>query len=293
MYEDEEGRWQNRLEALWVSIDDRSLQTQGKTVALFNKVASIVERALDIWFGQRLISVRSVFGSINMTAAVTLILNWLYSEGGHPYRTALFGVVGSLSLIVPFLSKRLWARILFFLPTPLFAYSLIIQATSAFNDRQVILAFATLIPSILTDFGAILITRKLLGRIATTASLSRTIATTLSLLGVSIAVIGIPAALIFAFSEDTLGPYAYSIIYSLGFYNLPSSVYTLIAGVVLCALLLHRAFWPVFARLVYPLTRNLWISNRAFASSVGVLCFTFAFNIEKIGWKAILELLKP
>jgi hypothetical protein len=47
MYEDEEGRWQNKLEELWIAIDDRARTVMSRSAALVAKVAEIVTSAFD------------------------------------------------------------------------------------------------------------------------------------------------------------------------------------------------------------------------------------------------------
>jgi hypothetical protein len=46
MYEDEEGKWQNRIEKLWVAINDRERQLVTKASAFFSKVAAITTKVL-------------------------------------------------------------------------------------------------------------------------------------------------------------------------------------------------------------------------------------------------------
>jgi hypothetical protein len=60
MYDDEEGKWQSRIEALWVTVNDREKQTGSRTFALFNNVAEITTRGFNRIFGSRLFSFQSV-----------------------------------------------------------------------------------------------------------------------------------------------------------------------------------------------------------------------------------------
>ena len=63
MYEDEEGKWQNRIDELWLAIDDRARITGRKAVALLNKMSDIVTAGLDRVFGHRLLFFRSIGAS--------------------------------------------------------------------------------------------------------------------------------------------------------------------------------------------------------------------------------------
>src|SRR6266849_3677624 len=76
MYEDEEGKWQNRIEKLWVTINDRAKFTVGKTSALFNKVSIVVSRTFDRIFGPKLISLRAVGVSTSYSLAGLSLLGF-------------------------------------------------------------------------------------------------------------------------------------------------------------------------------------------------------------------------
>src|SRR5258708_14664775 len=76
MYEDEEGKWQNRIDKLWVAIDDRAKLTGSKTSALFNKVAAVVTRAFDGIFGRKLLS----FQFIGVSSCYSLAGLWLLAS---------------------------------------------------------------------------------------------------------------------------------------------------------------------------------------------------------------------
>src|SRR5580658_3564218 len=57
MYEDEEGEWQNRIEKLWVAINDKEKLAGGNQAsAFFNKVAYVTTRGFNKVLGRRLFS---------------------------------------------------------------------------------------------------------------------------------------------------------------------------------------------------------------------------------------------
>jgi hypothetical protein len=64
MYEDGEGKLQNRMEQLWIAVNDKKKITGSMASALFNKVASVVARAFDRVFGSKLISLQLVGVSV-------------------------------------------------------------------------------------------------------------------------------------------------------------------------------------------------------------------------------------
>jgi hypothetical protein len=77
MYEDQEGRWQNRIEKLWIAIDDRARLTGSKTSAFFNSVAAVVTGIFDRMFGRRMLSFRFVGVSSCYSLAGLFLLSLL------------------------------------------------------------------------------------------------------------------------------------------------------------------------------------------------------------------------
>src|SRR5664280_1339737 len=70
MYEDEQGRWQNRLNEFWVRVDDRAKITGRTSTALWNKISELVVSFLNKTFGARLFSARSVIASVNLSFVI-------------------------------------------------------------------------------------------------------------------------------------------------------------------------------------------------------------------------------
>lgn len=70
MRETTEGKWVNRIEELWVRIDDRSKVSGSKTKLVFSAVATKVTKILDQVFGVRIISPRvvGVSGSLSFAS---------------------------------------------------------------------------------------------------------------------------------------------------------------------------------------------------------------------------------
>ena len=80
MYEDEKGAWQNRLENLWASVYDRAKVTDGTTTALFNRLAEAMKILFEKAFGRRLLSLKAVFVSANLTLGLGLIASMVPLE---------------------------------------------------------------------------------------------------------------------------------------------------------------------------------------------------------------------
>jgi hypothetical protein len=51
LYEDEEGKWQNRIDNLWVAIDKRARHTDRFSVAISNKIGDLIHKTFEHIFG--------------------------------------------------------------------------------------------------------------------------------------------------------------------------------------------------------------------------------------------------
>jgi hypothetical protein len=60
MKPDEEGNLQNRIETLWITVNDKQQVSGDRTTALFNRIAGVVSRTYNRILGVRLISVQMV-----------------------------------------------------------------------------------------------------------------------------------------------------------------------------------------------------------------------------------------
>src|SRR5437879_6014623 len=73
LYEDEEGRLQNRLqdklEKLWITIDDLTGTALARHTVFMRSVAVLITYAFDRLFGRRLLSMRAVGTSVCLTFA--------------------------------------------------------------------------------------------------------------------------------------------------------------------------------------------------------------------------------
>jgi hypothetical protein len=149
MYEDEEGRWQNRIEKLWVAIDDRARVTGSKTSAFFNSVAAVVTRIFDRMFGPRLLSFRFVgvsscysFAGLFLLGLLVLIIMFAPSNpfGLNPVPTDLaeslpllkwliftVGAVFLFLAVLPSLLSSHWPVALSLFPLSFFMFTAVLD----------------------------------------------------------------------------------------------------------------------------------------------------------------------
>src|SRR5579871_1992059 len=82
MYEDEQGELQNRVERLWVAINDKKKLSGGEASIFFNKVARVVQRVFDRIYGKDLISAQLIGVSVCYALAglglgVAALFSWM------------------------------------------------------------------------------------------------------------------------------------------------------------------------------------------------------------------------
>jgi hypothetical protein len=99
VYEDAEKRIQNRLEEVWVRIDDLQSSAVSKEAAFVNVIARVSGSFFDRIFGHRLISLRSIAICLAFTfASGDLAIALIYLWGGGSNTFAL--MIGLLMLVL-------------------------------------------------------------------------------------------------------------------------------------------------------------------------------------------------
>src|ERR1700678_909859 len=79
MFPDEEGELQNRIENVWIRVDDLHLTVVGRVTAIFNRIAAYVTRIYNRVLGTRLISIQMVgVSSASSIAAFFLFATVLF-----------------------------------------------------------------------------------------------------------------------------------------------------------------------------------------------------------------------
>jgi len=96
LYEDEEGKIQNKVEEWWVTLSDRQKQSRSKIAAFMREVARLTGSGFDRLFGSGLFSLRVIPVSIYLSFASLFLLILLtlprikYPAGTS--RQAAFGI---------------------------------------------------------------------------------------------------------------------------------------------------------------------------------------------------------
>jgi hypothetical protein len=315
MYEGEEGRWQNRIDGFWVAVHDRTLQTQSRAVALLNRLAETVRWVLDRAFGTKLFSLQAVIGSITISTSLAALSYFAtgrdLAASGILFRISSISFL--LSLFLPFIFPNRVVRTFCFLP-PLYLLLFVVRTVFKFHvpgamlePPQVFLSSAWLLAlclSIVSDVAAVYFIRKKLAVLAQAATTFPVIVAIAYLVNICVATCGLPLAvyLVRPHTRAELGGmfspmkafnlFVMSLSSSLFLLNVSSVLFTLMPAAVLAFVLLNRLFWPLIARLVYPLGRYAIVSNKAVLKAAGCAGIAIAFNLEKVGWDLLKDMLK-
>jgi hypothetical protein len=313
MYENEEGIWQNRLDELWVSIDDRSKLTDRKSTALFNSAGQVLTATLNRLLGTRLWSFKAVGVSIDLSLGVSLLVGQflsLFLGGNGMSRSLILGNVASALVLLAFGSlplffKKQWSTLLCFLPV---TYVLGIFLVRSLFYRHAPLPWssigklflAPIVISVASDLWALTSIRRLFHSIAEALSLSRVISIIGGLLFIVLIVLGIPlwlnrhpsiAVAPFRFHPSSALLNEVSVGASIVmWFNVSTALLCLAILAVLTVVLMHKLIWPTLARPIYSAARYRLITNRKALVSIGGLCLAIAFNLKKVGLGEILKL---
>jgi hypothetical protein len=267
--------------------------TDNKTTALFNKIGAILKKHLDRLFGSRLLSFSAftISGNISMGAGVAIVaILRQFQDSAALFYTLKDFILVSICFAAALLSakyRNMFVGLLTCLPMTLAAIAIptIINdpefsQNAAFPLLPVIIAL-----SFLSDFIAIALIRKMFNSLVTTVSTIRALLTALLLVAFGATIVLFPLS----FRSEEGNPVDVAID-QLSIANLATALLCLVPTIFLVIVLLQKLTWPLWSRVIYPLCRFKIVSNRKALISFGVLCLTFAFNLEEVGLNAILAL---
>jgi hypothetical protein len=287
MYEDEEGNWQNRLEEVWIQIDDRARLIEARTFAVFNRVAALLVDITDWIFGKRLFSFRTVTASINKSLAFLLEAVPVFCVG-----------LGLLVLVfLPAVFPTKWT--LAISSAPIIVFALRIPRFRPYGnltmDKFWEIMLLSIVYSLISDIFAITIIRSLFRVISWTTSTFRMIKAVSILFAVPIVIVAFPMLGILIvlmlpgnYDRTQILGAASLIGFAL---NVSTFVYCVGPVALLAAIVLHRMLWPTLGRGTYAALRYRLLSNKKFLLGLGCLLMSIALNLEKIAIKDFVKLL--
>jgi hypothetical protein len=319
MYEDQEGRWQNRIEKLWVVIHDRARLTGSKTSAFFNSVAAVVTRVFDWMFGRRMLSFRFIGVSSCYSLAGGYLLGFLVFiimfRPSNPLglnlskelagdlqlvKWAVFvgGVVLLILAILPSLLRSRWPVVLSLFPIVFSITGVLLDSFRVLRHKHLQLPFfGALLLSLLSDILLLVLVRFTLHWISTKTNVFRIAVAILIQVGVFLCLIVVPLTASSVLTDTSAGGVlaqtsAPQILDFLAIFNVFTGLASSLFLMVLLFVLLHRVFWPVLGKLFYPLARYELIRNKKFLFSVGIVCVVFALSWMNPFFKVVQSLVK-
>lgn len=307
MYEDEQGRWQSRIENLWISIYDRAKTTNSTTIALLNKLSAVLTAMLDLLFGRKLFSIRSVVTSISLALLASSLLAipmLIYGNDIGVKGAATVLTVDVILFCSIYVSIRLRGTIRNIVP-PVILMSILAVTSyyfsgSSYNDTREIGEFFAISLSIsfLSDVIALAVLRKIFSTISTSASFLRIGIKLLLLLVVSLASIVVPIVMLNIIASTQSGNEVYSNIAGLFtmtsvclmFLNATTAVYCAIPAILLLVVLIHKVIWPGLSRIIYPLCRFRVVTNMYVLCAIGTLFVTLAVTPSLVDLGQVLKI---
>jgi hypothetical protein len=316
LYEDQEGRWQNRLDGFWVSVHDRARVTQSSTVALFNRIADIVRRALVWLFGEKLFSVRAVCMSICISAGVALLGSGLFvffgllhdDPGGFQWLKGLLIVIGvAPCLAAPLLVRKRFAALVLISSTFVLTCAVFFGCLAAIANptilplppmTQIIPTVALILAfSLSSDVLGVIAVRRILSFLTHALSSLRVLLGIFLLAALIVLFEYVPWIALFVFLFDrSLGTEETRSMLAMvagvtAYLNISTSLYCLIPALLLVVVLVHRAIWPLMAKAIYPLCRFKIVSNRKALIAIGSVSMITAIHPSALNPEKILDYL--
>ncbi len=310
MFPDEEGRLQNRIENLWIAIDDKQKSKVGRAIAILNRVASYLTRVYNRVLGSRLISVQMIGVSSSSSIAgffifaALLLLTFLYlSLSRHAAVTPQFNaglwligilcfVLGLVVLVfaaLPSVIRNWFGRAVSLAPLLLFTYGsvLIVKRQRGALVSNQVTVLAGLVIGVMTDIFVLAAVRLSLRLLANTAKFMKIVWAVLVQVGALILIVLVPfeaSTPLLSANKDSLGA---KVLLSSMMFNFFTMLGILAFLLLLVVLMVHRALWPTLGRLVFSIARFKPLqNNRGLFAVIGFVCIVYGLGI--IGWGDVI-----
>jgi hypothetical protein len=300
VYEDEEGRFQNKVEEWWIKLSDKQRASRSKIAAFMQGVAQLTGSGFDRLFGQHLLSLRVIPVSIYLSfASCFLLILLVVPRAKYPPATsrhaAFFLFVYFLALaLIPGFFKNKWILRLWWAIIPAALLSISGFMAFLFKTRGARSTFYGIglvallfISSLVCDLIYIALTRYVLRRISGIDHIPEILFMIfLNLLALVVPVFGpIYAGLgIARYAEMAGGMVVLSIMFN--FIDFLAGFAALFLAVLL---LLHRLFWPAIHRPLYAIYKFAPIRERKWLFRIGVILLFLPQHFTVEALKAVLE----
>jgi hypothetical protein len=298
MYEDESGRWQSRVEELWVTISDRAKVIGSTTAAFFNEVSTVDTALLDRIYGRKVISVRMVGMSTVLSLASTFLLigATFGAPHEHPFQMrpnmgyVWCGLALLLIAIPPMLSESRIAVAPTLIPVAVCVLFLIFSFTNMNpEDHWSRPMTAALSVSLLSDLATTAMIRKNIGWLSRETRVLRIgLAVSLQILWILVLILPPGLAGYFRWRHQRRDPVGLALLLTCAF-NLNTGLLSAAFASSLLFVIAHKISWPVLERVLYPAARWQIIRNRKLMGGLAVVCLAHAFHLTSGALKSIME----
>jgi hypothetical protein len=317
MRESAEGIWLNRIEEMWMQIDDRRLNIANTTRELFGRIADKVTRLLDFIFGTKVISFRAIgvsgcfsFASMLFTLAILIealcYLFYRYGQGKFANVVqqlpilVVFGIflifVGIIFLTFSILSMVLRSSFWIFLSLfPTFLWLLLVLRLVLLHvqaSNQLGMTWSLAI-GFASDILLLMLIRQSLRWISERATLFRMLSAIFLQLGIISLIFIVPLYILLGMRvAASNSPTAVSLL-TIWMFNIPTTLASLAFTFSLAVVLLHRLLWPFLSQWSYVLTRADVLKKRAVIRVIAWIMITFAVGVRSgFWWEFVQKVLK-
>ncbi len=306
LYEDEEGKFQNKVEEWWIKLSDKQKASRSRVAAFMQGVARLTGMGFDRLFGKRLFSLRVVAVSIYLSVAslllffILLTFRLVKNPGGATRHGAfqVFLLFVGLAL-VPALLKNKWVLSVWWAVIPGALVS--VSGFMAFlfktrgagpTVRGIGIAVIPFVASLLCDLAYIALTRYVLRRIGRVDHIPEIVIMTLgNVIALAIPLLG-PIYVGMALFKYARHAGAFVLVSVM--LNTIDILVGTAALFLAILLLLHRLFWPMIQRPLYAIYRYAPLKKgKKTLLTIGVLLLAlpmhFTVGVLRTILKTILE----
>jgi hypothetical protein len=300
LYEDEQGKWQSRVDEVWVAVRDRESGVRNRASVELRRISEAISSGLDRAFGGHLISLRAIGVSTSysfagaclvglLVALVSLFHKWrrddLYALIFFVILTLVFVALGALPAIRP----ARWSVALSLLPVALsllFFLLYIHEHETLVQTAQNLVAVST---SFATDVVLIARVRLALRHLLSAGDNRSILAEIRRFAGWMVLALLVPIVLMGATARLFKSMAVLYTLLELLVLNISTALFAFTFLVVLLAILLERLVWPVTGKLIYPLSRFRVIRNRPVLLGLGSAFLLYTFQLLPTAVKTFVD----
>jgi hypothetical protein len=296
LHEDEEGELQNRLETLWIRLDDLQGRALSKHTVFLKELLKLLNRGFDSLLGPKLFSLRSAIVTLCYSLASLSIFIAFLSAAPFPIfgppafdtRTFLklssffvfLVAMGTSSIaIMRTLPLRIWAGCSLMILVELFLWA---RRPMGWDGSDQILVAVAVIGGIACDLSFIVINRAMIrfaARFQTTTQI-------IAMLACNLVIAFIYLAPLWLYPLPS-GLSPRDIANAIASTNLITALLAFSVVALMLVALVHRIFWPLLSRPIYAISRHQLVRKPALLLSVSVLLLTWAVPAWKAFWEEV------